>query len=608
MPPPQGLLKFKPPVKKRQLVNDKTNWSGGTWADTAFDGLHQRMDPAGSERDRTAQWHAQKEQEQGLQSDVGLMMAPQDIAGGAGQYIAGEAMGAMGVDPISMLTRGAEAIGVNPAYGLAVGGGLLGVGKLKKAGKAMAAEARAGKRAATKPKATAPKNVSPSKMSDAELTALGESVGVNMKPSPMLPVVDPATGKEYLIPGGLKTPFSYTDLHQLKARAYNPNDMSPAFQARIQKRMLEATTPKQLDKYEILNRTMFGMHSPNTPLSDNMFMTTAMRARNEGDIEKLAGYTKGKNLDLPGRRQADEQMAADYRIGAGHKGGLGVRSSVDQTNVSELAAKVQENPQAFMKQPQHNWLQHVERIANQLRGLSAKTSSFSSVWQNPGEADISAIDRHMARKGLSGLLEDPELGPKFRQDTLNAYNAQVDKLLADGIKAKHLKKFEQVPEDFVLSTIEATVNNPGMSGKWEMKGGLLNPRTPEHLQDLPYRGGEKFETVGPVYKKMLADNKTSGEANGLNLFGEQWRIWDRIRNSLEPHEVMYPGLHKLPALSFEDLKKARAVNSAAGFSGTGTRRPYDWKEGLYWALPVGGLLGASAAPSGTPQERKAPEY
>lgn len=63
------------------------------------------------------------------------------------------------------------------------------------------------------------------------------------------------------------------------------------------------------------------------------------------------------------------------------------------------------------------------------------------------------------------------------------------------------------------------------------------------------------------------------------------------------------GLLKLPALSFEDMAAAKKVHSGAGFFGTGKRKPYDWKEGLYWSLPAGGLLGAGAVQPQTQPER-----
>ena len=105
------------------------------------------MDPRQAQAAQTQQWLADKQSEREAKNfdtmGLGPIATGLDVAGGVPQYLAGEAMGAMGVDPLSLLTRGAEAIGVNPAYGLAIGAGLLGAGGIRKAGKAAAAEVRA---------------------------------------------------------------------------------------------------------------------------------------------------------------------------------------------------------------------------------------------------------------------------------------------------------------------------------------------------------------------------------------------------------------------------------------------------------------------------------
>lgn len=136
MPPPRGLLNFP---AKGAFRKDVPAW--------------MRMDPQQAQAAQTQQFLGDRQSEREAKNfdtmGLGPIATGMDVAGGIPQYLAGEAMGTMGVDPVSMLTRGAEAIGVNPAYGLAAGAGLLGVGKIRKAGKAVAAEARAGKRAAS---------------------------------------------------------------------------------------------------------------------------------------------------------------------------------------------------------------------------------------------------------------------------------------------------------------------------------------------------------------------------------------------------------------------------------------------------------------------------
>jgi hypothetical protein len=46
-------------------------------------------------------------------------------------------------------------------------------------------------------------------------------------------------------------------------------------------------------------------------------------------------------------------------------------------------------------------------------------------------------------------------------------------------------------------------------------------------------------------------------------------LWDRIRNRLEPHEIMFPGLEKLPRMSMDQMRKVRKDLKDAGYmSGT----------------------------------------
>ncbi|WP_368414702.1 hypothetical protein [Falsiroseomonas sp.] len=40
--------------------------------------------------------------------------------------------------------------------------------------------------------------------------------------------------------------------------------------------------------------------------------------------------------------------------------------------------------------------------------------------------------------------------------------------------------------------------------------------------------------------------------------------WDRIRRRLEPHENMFPGLERIPAMSREQLRAVDAEHSASG--------------------------------------------
>jgi hypothetical protein len=59
-------------------------------------------------------------------------------------------------------------------------------------------------------------------------------------------------------------------------------------------------------------------------------------------------------------------------------------------------------------------------------------------------------------------------------------------------------------------------------------------------------------------------NDQIAKQHGLGLFGSQWMEWDRIRHRLEPHENMFPGLERIPAMSKEQLRSVRQEHSQSG--------------------------------------------
>jgi hypothetical protein len=67
-------------------------------------------------------------------------------------------------------------------------------------------------------------------------------------------------------------------------------------------------------------------------------------------------------------------------------------------------------------------------------------------------------------------------------------------------------------------------------------------------------------------------------------------LWDRIRNRLEPHEILYPGLEKLPRMSLEQMRKVRDDLSKSGYmaeSGTVEQLPSASHAGYFSS---GGLV------------------
>lgn len=630
--------KFKPAVQKRVRINDRTNWSEGSWADTVSSRLRERMDPAGAERDRIAAWHAGKEQEQALQPDYGLLMAPQDMARGVGQYVAGEAAAAAGVDPVGLLMSGAEAVGVPPEYALAAAGGLLGGKALRKAGKAAAKEATvkrgllspfkqsiqgydlepdvvkslqnefksnpvpAGRaELAAKNRAALRAEKSPfdkplSQMTDSELKAIGDQYGVNMEVGPMVPVFDEETGRTFLIPNGLEKPFSYTDLIQLKAQGYDPNDMGNTLRNKLMRRFGEAATPsaatENMEPVDVFNRAAFGILSANAPLTQSEITHARMKAHSLEDLQKLAGYAPGGvgPKDPKERWALDAQIAQDFGIQAASKGGIGSRSSSNLVDVAELAAKVLKDPAAYRKKPDEDWVQFVERQMNQAAGLSTKTSAMGGVFFDPTKADMAPMDRHMARLFLDKVLATPGVGDQFRKSTLNVWNNQASR----PVKTWNEFMKQDGAELFLLDHITSTVNNPKSAQVLDKKTGGINPRVPAHLAHLPGDKEGKVYWAGDQYRTMIDENRKDAQKNNLSLFLSQWKLWDGIRQKLEPHEMMYRDSEKLPRLSGREMLDVDKVYRDAGYYSPGPVQPFDWKKGLYWTAPpilAGGLLG-----------------
>lgn len=427
--------------------------------------------------------------------------------------------------------------------------------------------------------------------SDAEFQDFGAKHGVDMTVNPLVPVEDPGTGRVWNIPGGLEKPFSYVDQFQLKAQGINPKDWSKDFHSRVQRRMVEAVTPSEeqlKDPLELYNRTMFGLTSAGAPLTSQEFLTTRLRARSNQDLQNMAAYTAGKNYDKRGRFAIDTQIGVDQGVNAASGGGMGMRGSASLAGVSELAAGVLKNPEFYRKQANETWPQFTERLVNATKGLGMKTGGFGGVMQAPGEATVAPMDLHMARNFLPVVLAHPVLGDKFRNSAVQNWNKQLKKSekVSGRVRSYDELIAKEKGQKFAYDQIIKQVNQT--KSAVTMKKGHPNPDVPEHLRNIP-GNPKKVEMYGDNYNAMLDENARLAAENGLGVFAEQWRLWDGIRNRVEPHEVMRPGLHKLPRLSASELMRAHDAHKAAGYAGKGAVRPTDWKQLFYYSAPPVGL-------------------
>jgi hypothetical protein len=390
-------------------------------------------------------------------------------------------------------------------------------------------------------------------------------------------------GKTFTVPGGIEdtaSPFTYYDLLHLKAQGINPNDLHPDVHRQLHNRMMTTMSPEgPVGKERMFNQYLMGLLSPNNPLTANQFGVASMMAK-EGDnsISRLANMTPWdldtrppSNAQRPVRDVMSKEIAGNYGLQAGEKGGLGASGSVDYTRVSDFAKMMDERPDFFGfrgdaeggKDKAENWLNFVSRIASQVPGLSAKTGSFSTVWQNPADAAISAIDRHMATKLNDSLFTNPKERQTFEKSVVDFFNAGKP-------KKEQIKDFATVLEapggrGAYVEQVMNHVNKHG-SAKYRTAKGDINPNVPESMQNMDWvREPTEVTKVSDPYLRALEENDRLARENNQGLFANQWMLWDRIRNRIEPHEVMFPGLERLPRMSHNQLMEAYQQHMLSGY-------------------------------------------
>lgn len=407
-------------------------------------------------------------------------------------------------------------------------------------------------------------------------------------------------GATFNVPGGLnsKDPFSYYELLYLKAQGLDPNRLSIPDHAALQHRMLASVTPNPTDDLQRFSGTAMGMTSPNNPLLPNQLAMTRLRPRSMEDVVALGNmipWKAGDTVSKEVRKAADERIANELGIDSGAKGGLGVRGSADYTRLAEHAQRYAANPTWYQRRPGEPWDEFTERTVSQTPGLSLKTGSFSNVWQDPAFATISAVDRHMANNfGPGRLFPDKAAEEAWRGKVVDRWNKNVglSKEERDALEAgtrtprPQVKSFDELRlastgDTFVQDQLLSEVGRHGspqarvVPTKRHLAAGYVpgpdgkidNPAIPAHLRsgnaqwiDQP----EQVSTMSPGYRRALAHNATEAQQQGLELFGSQWLMWDRIRNRLEPHENMFPGLERLPRMSDAQLKQVLRSERATG--------------------------------------------
>ena len=433
-------------------------------------------------------------------------------------------------------------------------------------------------------------------MSDVEWQQFGQQHGVDLTRSPRQSIWgDIATKRNLEVPGGLEGKFTIPDLFDIKANNFDPNMLPKEVHDQLMQKFIRTyDRPGGMDPTDQYNALNFALLSPNAPLTQNEFLAMRLRARGPEDLQKIAEMSP------------EQARAAEGGTGAASRGGMGVKGTADYGNQPRLAQLLRNAPDMFKRGEGEGLTDVARRVMNQVPGLGPKTASLGVPWLDLPRADTSAVDLHMIRNNMARLMGDPELGPAFTEHLgkkTGVPNATADDLLRMRREDPAFdKKLEKAAIDVVSS-------HP--SPKYRLKGGEVNPSVhkavqPERLFDEPKSATE----FGPYYNKIVDYvNQSRGENPELALFPEQWRLWDRYRGRVEPHEMAHPDIRKLPKMSWEEMQSALGEHKEKGYTSTykdpvtgevHTQRlkedyPTDWKKMAYFTAPAMGAAGAMSS-------------
>ena len=428
----------------------------------------------------------------------------------------------------------------------------------------------------------------PHELTPAEWAQFGEHHGVsNMGPADSskwkigLQKIKTRSGRTMTVPGGINStePFSYYDMLHLKSQGIDPNDLDPEVHQKIHDRMISAMQPKgKPSNIQVANQMMFGMISPNQPLTPNELALQRIMVKGPKDMKTLAemipySYKDDQPASIKKRQEYSRGITTRLGLHAAERGGLGASGSANYSDIAEFMQKMRDNPEFFTfdptttpgNSPSEKWSNHVGKVINEVRGLSAKTGSLASVWQSPKDAAISAIDRHMATKFKDNVFEDPKQQKEWEKKTLDAFN--VDRKNKDRVKSINDLLNVQGGRGHFVDSILAHVNTLPTAKTRVKKTGEYNPRVPEALRNIGWvsREPETMSLISGPYVRALEENQRHANAAGQGLFSNQWMQWDRIRGRLEPHEILFPGLEKMPRMSLEQMRRVRDDLSKSGY-------------------------------------------
>ena len=420
------------------------------------------------------------------------------------------------------------------------------------------------------------RGMSPSEMTSGQMADFGESLGVPnvgpLTPSQSFPY-EGSGGERFAIPGGTEGNFTLEDMFAIKGAAIDASRIDPELHQAIQRKIMRSMEEPggALSDARTLSGLTFGYTSPNNPLTPNQFATARLKLGSQEDIDRLVAMRPFSLTDAVTKGQRGEfsdAFTSALGLDSAKKGGLGVRGSVDYSGYTDMLDLFRRDPAFFQKGADEDFTTLVQRVASQVPGLSSKTGSFGVAWQP--EAAVSAIDRHMAMRYMDTILSDPKKMEAFKNRALGLAQSRA----AKGNK-KGPESFDDINESILVESLLSEVGK-APKPKFRTSKGDISPNIPEEFRSVDFISEpEKLQLMGPTYKDVVAANEAAMAGSGLQLFGNQWNIWDRIRRRLEPHENMFPGLERLPRMSIDQLRVADKAHALSGHKNYGKDKSGD---------------------------------
>jgi hypothetical protein len=460
------------------------------------------------------------------------------------------------------------------------------------------------------------------------------------------------------IPGGLEGKFTYYDLLWLKANPVDVANLPETTHAKLTAKLASTMAPTPGDKVSSFNSIVFGMLSPNAPLLPNEMGQARLRFGSMEDVRKFASLypenpTKENLKELNQRLKKELGFISAGKGGLGIAITADISNIVNAARLftknpdffvkraneswADFVDKLTTQVKGFgtktgsfgsvwqdpLKASISAMDRHMARIFGQellgnpelrKRFDGIVVDRFNSMLKTSKEA-TSAFNRRLKNAEEKGkrIEEINKDDPK----TLKTLKAKNQKKI-DKIKAEMASTLDSLPDptatraktiDDVLAQaqiygsdrVQKFVNEAVFAAMGSRKATLLakkggiNPNAPANIKSVEWVETPKdFQVMSDSYRSALEINERRANELGVAVFPAQWTLWDRIRGRVEPHEVMFPGLDKLPALNDRQLGEAQKANKAAGYGSTPEagekwkRKQIDSPSRLAYFMPAGG--------------------